>query len=536
MGPMLLGLVIAVSLTLASCDGSNDDGDRKLALNRSLNGEPESLDPHKFSSTQAGDVLRDLGEGLVGYSADGELIGGAAASWTVSQDGRTYVFHIRPNARWSNGDQVTANDFVFAFRRLVTPSTAAPYAEFLSAVENTKAIVRGELSPDQLGVSAVDASTLVIRLISPTPYFVQLLTHPSTYPIHQESIRTNADNFFRPGNFITNGAYKLDDWIVGSELALSRNIFYWDNDGTKIDTVNHFILDEATEINRYRAGELDITGNVISGMFSTMREERPDELHVSAFLAVYYYGFNLGKSPFAGNPNLRRALSMAIDRNALVKHVTRRGEKPAYGWVPSGIDNYSAQQFDYSNLASPEREAESRRLYREAGYGPSNPLRFELRYNTSDVQQRIALAIQSMWREVLGVEVLLVNEEFKVLVSNIQAGEITQVFRLSWTGDYNDAYTFLQLFESENPSNLTSYSSSVVDALLGNAAKEVDPNKRRSLLEEAERVALADHPVIPIYFYVSKHLVSDRVVGWKDNVLDFHYTKHLSLLVEGTEQ
>ena len=176
MGSMLLGLVIAVSLILAGCDGPNDHGDRQLVLNRSLIGEPESLDPHKFSSTQAGDVLRDLGEGLVGYTADGELIGGSAASWTVSQDGRTYVFQIRPNARWSNGDQVTANDFVFAFRRLVTPSTAAPYAEFLSTVENTKAIVRGELSPDQLGVSAVDASTLVIRLISPTPYFVQPTT------------------------------------------------------------------------------------------------------------------------------------------------------------------------------------------------------------------------------------------------------------------------------------------------------------------------------------------------------------------------
>jgi ABC-type oligopeptide transport system substrate-binding subunit len=535
-GPALLGLVIAAGLALANCDSSNGDGERKLILNRSLNGGPESLDPHKFSTTQAGDVLRDLGEGLLAYSADGELIGGAASNWTVSQDGRTYVFHIRPNARWSNGKQLTANDFVFAFRRLVTPSTAAQYAEFLSAVENTKAIVRGELPPDQLGVSAIDPSTLMIRLISPTPYFVQLLTHPSTYPIHPESVRIHADDFVRPGNFVTNGAYQLDDWIVGSKLALSRNIFYWDNDGTEIDAVNHLVLDEASEINRFRAGELDITGNVISGMFSTMREERPDELHVSAFLAVYYYGFNLERSPFMGNPKLRRALSMAIDRDAIVKHITRRGEKPAYGWVPTGIDNYTAQRFDYSNLASPEREAESRRLYREAGYGPSNPLRFELRYNTSDVQQRIALAIQSMWREVLGVEVKLVNEEFKVLMSNIKAREITQSFRLSWTGDYNDAYTFLQLFDSENPSNLTSYSSSVVDALLNEATKEVDPTKRRSLLEEAERVALADHPVIPIYFYVSKHLVNNRVLGWEDNVLDFHYTKHLSLRVGSTEQ
>ncbi len=523
----VIAVIIFGSLVSQFYLRSTSESTPLMTLNRGLNGEPESLDPHKFRSTQAGDVLRDLREGLVIFDPKGRPVGGVASHWTVTADGLEYVFYLRSDARWSNGEQITTDHFVSAFRRLVDPETAAIYAEYLSMVENSGAIVRRKMPPDSLGIRASDARTLNIKLHTATPYFLQVLTHPSTFPLYSNKLSDASGSQTRAELDVTNGAYELDMWRPGSMISLSRNENYWNNRKTGFDKVIYHFLDESTEIRRYRAGEIDITGNVVSGMFQMIKEERPAELEVSPYLAVYYFGFNLTKPPFSESPALRRALSMAIDRDALVKYITGRGEEPAYGWIPSGLDNYSPQKFDYFGLSKEAREAESRRLYSEAGYGSENPLIFELRYNTSGEHRKIALAVQSMWSDVLGANVTLVNEEFKVLISNIQAMDVTQLFRSSWTGDYNDAYTFMQLLESNNPSNLTGYSNATVDALVSQASTELDIGKRRALLEEAERVALADHPVIPLYFYVSKHLVHPRIDGWEGNILDIHYSQHL---------
>ena len=260
-----------------------------------------------------------------------------------------------------------------------------------------------------------------------------------------------------------------------------------------------------------------------------MCEERPDEVRTAPTLTVYFYGFNLTKPPFKDNPKLREALSMAIDRKILTELFTGRGESPAYSWVPPGIDGYEPRRFRYADMDPEERHAAARRAYQDAGYNMKNPARIELRYNTSDTQQRIALAIQDMWRRVLGVETELINEEFQVLLSHMKEMEITQVFRSAWEGDYNDAHTFLHLFESTSPSNMTGYASEEFDSLMEDAANQSDPEVRRLYLEEAEITLLRDHPIIPIYFYVSKHMVSPAVTGWGDNVLDYHYSRHLSL-------
>ena len=519
---VLLGMLVSQFYA-----GSTSESTSLVTLNRGLNGEPESLDPHKFRSNQAGNVLRDLREGLVVFSPKGQLTGGVASHWKVTEDGLEYVFYLRPDARWSNGELLTADQFVSAFRRLIDPQTAATYADYLSVVENFGAIVRQEMLPDSLGVRALDPHTLNIKLHTATPYFLQLLTHPSTFPLYSKNPSDDSENLTRADLEVTNGAYTFDMWRPGSMISLSRNENYWNNKKTGFDKVIYHFLDESTEIRRYRAGEIDITGNVASGMFQVIKDERPGELKVSPYLAVYYFGFNLTRPPFSENQMLRRALSMAIDRKSLVKYVTGRGEEPAYGWIPPGVENYSPQKFDYIDLSKEAREAKARSLYKEAGYGPDNPLKFQLRYNTSSDQTKIAIAVQSMWAHVLGADVSLVNEEFKVLISNIQAMEVTELFRLSWTGDYNDAYAFIQLLETDNPSNLTGYSNSTVDALLSQASAELDVSKRRTLLEEAERVALDDHPVIPLYFHVSKHLVHPRIDGWESNFLDIHYSQHL---------
>lgn len=527
---LFMSIGLSLIVTSISCSRPSDLGDQLNVLDRGLNGAPDSLDPHKFHSTQAAEVLRDIGEGLLRYSAKGELVGGVASHWDISEGGLRYTFYLRPEARWSNGQPVTANQFVLSIQRLTAPSTGSPNSNFVSAITNSESVIAGIMPPSSLGIVALDDHVLSISLSAPTPQFLYLLEHPSTFPIYATSIEDKLAYLDGEHQYVTNGAYKFKRQIVGSIIELRRNEYYWDNQNTKIDNVNYHIVDEAAEFNRYRAGDLDVTGNVAPSVFPVIRMDFPDELRVSPYLAVYYYGFNLNKPPFSGNKILRRALSMAIDRATLVEQVTGRGEDPAYGWVPNGLANYTAQRFDYAQYSKGQRNREARRLYRDAGYSRNNPLKFELRYNTSDVHQRIALAIKSMWRDVLGADVTLVNEEFKVLLSNIRAGEITQMFRLSWTGDYNDPQAFLRIMESDNPSNMTRYSNELVDDLMVSAGKTQDSVTRRQLLEYTERLVLDDHPVIPIYFYVSKHLVKPTVKGWTENMLNIHSSQHLELV------
>lgn len=530
LSPQRLAVLACVAILAAACGGAGDT-QRESVLNRGIGAEPESLDIHKARTNQAGDVQRDLGEGLTGYTANGTLELAAAERMELSEDGLQYTFWLRPDGRWSNGDKVTAQDFVFAFRRLVNPATAAFYAQqSLGNVVNAMGIIAGTRPVDDLGVAAIDDLQLEITLDKPVPYFPALLTHPSTFPMYHPSVALHGDAHARPGNLVSNGAYKLQDWQVGSYIEIVRNEYYWDNEHTAIDRVRHYVTpDDSVELSRYRAGELDITFSVPSEAFAQMRRERPNELRVSPYLAVYYYGFNLTKPPFKDNPKLRQALSMAIDRETLTEQVTGRGEAPAYGWVPPGTNNYEPRQFLYAHLPKDERHAKARELYREAGYGEDNPFRVEIRYNTADVHRRVALAVQSMWQEVLGVESTLINEEAQVLLENIRMRDVTEVFRLSWTGDYNDANTFLSVMESDNPSNLTGFSNAEYDGLMSKASVQTDPAVRQVFLEEAEKLLLSEHPVIPLYFYVNKNMVSPRVHGWGDNVLNYHYSQHLSL-------
>lgn len=516
-------------MLLVGCSGGADRAPANT-LERGLQVGPETLDPQRSRSTEAAEILRDLCEGLVGYSPSGEVVPAAAERWDVSADGLTWTFHLREGLRWSNGDALSAAHFVAGMRRLVDPATAAFYAEMLIDIDNAADIVAGKLPPDELGVVAPDDRTLVLRLTRPTPYLLKLLTHPSTFPVHPPSLAEHGDSFARPGRFVSNGAYRLVDWVPAALISLERNGHYWDNDATAIDAVNyHVFVMSNSELTRYRAGDLHITASVPPDAFAMVREEYGDQLRVAPRLGVYFYGFNLTRPPFADNLALREALSMAIDREQLVANVTGRGEQAAWSWVPSGVDNYTPPRLGFAALSKKERERHARLRYKEAGYGPDKPLHIELRYNTGDQHRKIAVAVQSMWRDVLGVETTLINEEFGVLLSNIRAAEVTEVFRSGWTGDYDDAHTFLGVMMSGNASNLTRYASEEYDELMRRAAAQLDPDRRRLYMEEAERVMLSDHPLIPLYVYVNKHLVRPEVRGWEDNVLDYHYSRHLSL-------
>jgi oligopeptide transport system substrate-binding protein len=321
----------------------------------------------------------------------------------------------------------------------------------------------------------------------------------------------------------------LREWVQGSHVLLVRNPRYWDDTATRLDAVKYLLIpDENAELARYRSGELQVTFVVPRGQYDWIREHLGSELHIGPQLTTYYYGFNLNRPPFQDNAPLRRALSLVIDRDLLAQKVLRVGELPAWGWVPPGVDNYGSQSFDYRDTPMPERIREAQRLYREAGYSRERPLKFELRYNAGEVHTKLALAIASMWKEALGAEVTLTQVEFKSLLQDIDRGDVT-MFRSSWVGDYNDAYTFAQYLRSDFGVNLPHYASAAYDELLSRAAGEPDPARRRALLEQAERLMLADHPLLPIYFYVNKHLVKPQVEGWYDNVMNVVYSKDLSL-------
>lgn len=528
MNRYLLLLALLCVVALPGCSG--EVADAGLVLQRGLPTEPESLDHHKARSTQALDVLRDIGEGLTAYSPTGELVAAGAERWDVSDDGLTYTFHLRPDARWSNGDAVVAGHFVFGLQRLVAPDTASFYANMVDALRNAPGIVAGDKEPESLGVEAKDDLTLEIRLVRPTPYILGLFTHPSTFPLHPAAIAEHGNRFARPGNHLSNGAFVLNAWVPGSVIALRRNEHYRNSAETALDGVNfHIVVQDTAELNRYRAGELHISSTVPSDSFADIKALFGDELHVAPYLGLYYYGFNLTKPPFKDNLALRKALSMAIDRELLAEKIVGRGEAPAYSWVPPGVKNYQPTVFSFAELTREERNKLARRLYKEAGYSEAKPLRFELRYNTSDFHRKVAVAIQSMWKDVLGAEVTLINEEFQVLLANMRQADVTQVFRAAWIGDYDDAHSFLSVLRAGSAANVPLYANDDYESLMQRAAGQADLSRRALYLEEAERVMLADHPVIPLYFYVSRHLVKPEVVGWGDNVLDYHYSHHLSL-------
>ena len=492
--------------------------------------EPQTLDPHRAEDVPSANILRDLYEGLTSEARDGTVIPGVAERWEVSADGLVYTFYLRDDARWSNGDPVTAEDFVYGLRRTVDPATLSLYSTILEPIENATAIINGEKSPEALGVEAIDALTLVIRLNGPTAYFLGLMNHSSTYPVHRASVEQYGNRFARPGTLIGNGAYRLDEWVVQSHIKLVRNENYRDNGNTTIDTVYYYpIENQDTELKRYRADELDITYEFPYQQLKWIRKNLADELDIAPYLGSYYFGFNVTREPFRNNLKLRRALSLAVDRDIITGRITNAGEISAYGWVPP-VQGYTQARLEWADWTQAERDAEAQRLYAEAGYSAENPLIIEVLYNTSANHKRIAVAIASMWKKTLGVETKLSNQEWKVFLVTRNRRETTEVFRDGWIGDYNDAFSFSQLLHSANAQNHPGYSNPRYDELIDQGAREGDLVVRAELLRQAEQILLEDMPFIPIYFYVSKHIVKPWVGGRQANIMDHHYTKNLYIL------
>jgi len=545
---IVLIAALAGALLLSSCGGETDSpgsaeisalkiggvSGQELAdkqeLHKGNGAEPQTLDPHRAEGVPSANILRDLFEGLTSEAPDGTVIPGVAKSWRVSDDGMLYTFELRNDARWSNGDPVTAFDFEYSLQRSVDPATLSHYSSILYPIQNAEAIISGQRPAADLGVEALDDYTLVIRLNGPTPYLPGLLNHSTTYPVHRGNVETDGARFARPGNLVSNGAYKLEEWVVQSHIKLTRNENYWDDAETVITTVDYYpIENQDSELKRYRADELDITEALPYNQLTWIRENLAAELVIAPYLGSYYFGYNVTRQPFKDDGKLRRALSLAIDRDIITQRITGAGEIPAYGWVPPVAD-YEQQRPEWAGWTQEERNDLARRLYHEAGYSKDNPLHVEVLYNTNENHKRLSVAIASMWKQVLGVETSLSNQEWKVFLETRRRREDTEVFRGGWIGDYNDAFTFSQMMYSLNEMNHSGYSNPRYDELLDRAAGEYDTLKRAGFMEEAEQILLEDMPIIPVYFYVSRHLVKPWVGGYQANIMDHRYTKNFFIL------
>ena len=492
--------------------------------------EPGTLDPHRAEGVPASNVLRDLFEGLVMEDPSGAYISGAAESWSLSEDAKTYVFKMRENGKWSNGDVVTAEDFVYGLRRSVDPATLSNYSSMLYPIKNARDIVLGKRSSETLGVRANGPTTLIIELEEPTPYFLSLLTHSTTYATHRPSVEKFGARFTRPGNLVGNGAFKLEEWRVQSHIKLVRNTEYWDNKNTTLEEVYYYPIDDVnSSFKRYRAQELDFTETVLAEQLPWIRQCLPGDLKISPYFGSYYYGFNNTQPPFKNKPKLRTALSMAVDRNVITDIILGAGQIPAYSLVPS-VKTFKAVPANWSQWTQEQRNQEAQRLYSEAGFSKEKPLEVEILYNTSDNHKRIALAIAAMWKQTLGVKTTLRNQEWKVFLETRRLKQGTQVYRAGWIGDYDDPYTFSQLLHSENEMNHPGYSNKEYDGLINLAAIKNAGEERLEILREAERLMLEDMPIIPLYFYVSQHLIKPWVSGLEGNVMDHHYSKYVRIL------
>jgi oligopeptide transport system substrate-binding protein len=504
----------------------------KSVLHRGNGAEPQTLDVHRSSGVAEANIQRDLFEGLISEAIDGSLIPGAAARWEVSENGMLYTFYLQEKGRWSDGTKVTANDFVYAIRRALSPETASDYAFILWPIKNAEVFSKGQLKdPEKLGIKALDDKTLQIRLASPIPYFLGLLAHHMAYPVPHKAIKTHGNAWTRPGKLISNGPYQLQEWVPQSHITLVKNSHYREASKLPLDSVVYYPTEDINAaLKRFRAGELDVTDDVPAEQIGWIKENLPKAFRNSPYIGTYYYALNVMRAPFKDKPALRKALFLAIDRDILTEKVTRGGEQPAWSWVPEGINEYEQQSLKEKKLNRKERQTLAKNLYEQAGYSRAKPLEIELLYNTSDNHKKIAIAVAAMWKQVLGIKTHFRNEEWKVYLNSRKQRDFT-VLRAGWIGDYNDAYSFLNLFKSDvGEMNPSGYRNSEFDGWLRKAEVEIDIKRRQMLMQQAEQRLLEDMPVIPVYFYTTQHLVNPKVKGWKNNIMDVHPSRYISIL------
>lgn len=490
--------------------------------------EHSSLDPQVVEDTSGAEIVRDLFEGLMNQDSDGNLVPGVATGYTVNDDNTVYTFTLRDNAKWSNGDAVTAHDFVYAWQRAADPELASPYQWFveLMSLKNASAVIKGEASLDTLGVRAVDDATFEVTLSAPLPYFPQMTTHATTFPAPRAVIEKHGKSWTKPENIVSNGAYILTEHLPAERSVRERNPMYWDNDNTIIDkTISLVINDENVALTRFLAGELDRT-EVPAGQFPRLQKEHPEEAISFPRLCNYYYTFNLSDSgPEAfKDVRVRQALALAVDRKIITANVLAGGQPEAYTFTPAAVAEFTPPTTEMAQMSQADRDAKAKVLLEEAGFGADNPLTFDMMYNTSEAHKKVAVAMSQMWKQKLGVKVNLSNMEWKVFLET-RGNQNFELARGAWCGDYNEASTFLDLLDSESGYNDGKYNNAKLDELLENA--KVSDNAAE-IYTQIEDIIAEEMPVIPVYHYAGVYMMGSDVGNWPvGNVEQNWYSKNL---------
>ena len=534
--------LLALCLFLAACSNQENGaiGARAIqvgtelaseqVLNRHLGADPRSIDPSLATEVVGAMILDDIGEGLVTLSADGRTVPGVAASWETSADGKTWTFHLRDDARWSNGEAVTAEDFVYSWRRLVDPATGAEYAQYLAPVENGIETATGKMPPDRLGVEARGPRTLVVRLHTPTSYFLSMVGNMWLFPIYRPAVEQWGDSWTQPGHMISNGAFTLAERVNNGHITIVRNPHYWGASQVRLTKVVYTIIsDSNSSTDQYLAGSLDVTDRIPPSRKDLLQKALGSQVVYAPYFGTAMFGYNFAKPPFAGNPKLCLALNIALDRDILAKYVMRETVLPAYNIMPP-LAGYDPAVPTWANFSPDERHALARKLYREAGYSDSNPLEVVLTYATGGPEtRRFMEAMSAMWQMNLGAKVQIYNMEWKVFLQARQLKQPTLYWN-AWIGDYPDPFTFMQLFQTGFDMNQGSYSNPRFDALLERAGNLKDDAARYDLFHQAEAILNEDAPLLPVYYYQSAHLIKPYVKGWESSVTDRHLSRYLYVM------
>ncbi|MBL5828717.1 peptide ABC transporter substrate-binding protein [Serratia fonticola] len=503
----------------------------KQEIVRHIKDEPASLDPIKAVGLPEAQVARDLFEGLVNQDAHGKVIPGVATRWQTS-DNQTYIFTLRKDARWSNGDPVTAKDFVYSWQRLVDPKSLSPFAWFaqLAGIQNAEEIIAGKLPIDKLGVVAVDDHTLKVQLNKPVPYFVSLTANFSLFPVPKAVVEQYGNDWTKVGNLVGNGAFKLQERVVNEKLVLVPNNHYWDHKHTVLTKVTFVpINQESNATKRYQAGDIDITESFPKNMYQKLLKDIPDQVYTPDQLGTYYYAFNTQRAP-TSDVRVRKALSYAIDRKIIAEKVLGTGEKPAYHFTPDVTAGFKPETSLLQQQSQEELNEQAKALMQAAGYGPNHPLKLTLLYNSSESHQKIAIAVASMWKQTLGVDVKLQNQEWKTYIDSRNTGNF-DVVRASWVGDYNEASTFLSLLTSSHSGNIAKFNSPQYDRLLADASRETNPTALTADYNKAEQMIAAEAPIAPIYQYTNGRLIKPWVKGYPiTNPEDVAYSQEMYIL------
>lgn len=522
-----LGLMLAVWLGQSAGAVTLPAG-VKLAAKQEINlgngDEPKTLDVQKCNETGCIAIVSQLCEGLVRSDAQGAVHPAAAESWDVSPDGKTYTFHLRAGLKWSDGTPLTAQDFEYGLKRLVAPQTASENATIVESVVNALDVNLGKKDVSTLGVKALNATTLKIALVHADSSFLEVLSTISGSPANQKNIeKFGENNFTKPGNLVSNGPFLLTYWQVGDKIVLQKNSNYWNSQNVFLQQASFFpVVDANTEFKMYEAGQLDTTLLMNADHFKSIREKYGNsELHVDPQLASYYYIFNIQKPPFKDNVKLRQALSMAVDRQAVTNAILGMGQKPIYDQVPFGIKNYQANEYAWANLPKPERIEQAKKLFKEAGYDETKPLKLSLTYNTNENHRKIAVAVASMWKQALNVQTVVQNEEWKTMLDKRSQGDF-EIMRMGGVAAYNDAYNFLQANRSFDVANVAKYNNKKYDDLMAQAIVQTNANERQRLMQEAGKIFMDDYPIIPVYSYMFPYLVKPYLKEFQRNAMQVY--------------